>query len=156
MSLSYLRVDGHKQAITHIWESRRFESMYTLQGKPNQHTTHIPHWVRVWSQTIRISRGQRIATFHESSTDLNGSHYSWEKGISNSIPGMPVNRSAGPHPVSLLLSTTEVVSLSQASVDSGLLGLSGPYHWYAIGTFNTCSRGPTRRSLTDTGGATTT
>jgi hypothetical protein len=28
-----LRDDCHKQAVTHIRESRRFESMYTLQGK---------------------------------------------------------------------------------------------------------------------------
>jgi hypothetical protein len=33
-----------------------------------------------------------------------------------------------------------------------LLGLSGPYHRHAIGTFNTCSRVPTPRFLTDTGG----
>jgi hypothetical protein len=30
--------------------------------------------------------------------------------------------------------------------------LTGPYHRHAIGTFNTCSRGPTERSLIDTGG----
>jgi hypothetical protein len=41
--------------------------------------------------------------------------------------------------------------LNQASVDSMLLGLLGPYHQHAIGTFNTCSRGPTHRSLTNTG-----
>jgi hypothetical protein len=41
---------------------------------------------------------------------------------------------------------------SQTSVDGRLLGLPGPYHQHAIGTFNTCSRGPTHRSLTDTGG----
>jgi hypothetical protein len=41
---------------------------------------------------------------------------------------------------------------SQTSVDGRLLGLPGPYHRHAIGTFNTCSRGPTHRSLTDTGG----
>jgi hypothetical protein len=44
---------------------------------------------------------------------------------------------------------------SQASINGWLLGLLGPYHQYAIGTFNTCSRGPTERSLIDTGGATT-
>jgi hypothetical protein len=33
MPLNYLRDDCHKQAVTHIRESRRFESMYTLQGK---------------------------------------------------------------------------------------------------------------------------
>jgi hypothetical protein len=40
---------------------------------------------------------------------------------------------------------------SQTSIDSRLLGLLGPYHWLAIGTFNTCSWVPTPRSLTDTG-----
>jgi hypothetical protein len=41
---------------------------------------------------------------------------------------------------------------SQASVDGRLLGLPGPYHRHAIGTFNTCSRGLTHWSLTNTGG----
>jgi hypothetical protein len=40
----------------------------------------------------------------------------------------------------------------QTSIDSRLLGLSGSYHRYTIDTFNTCSRVPTPRSLTDTGG----
>jgi hypothetical protein len=40
----------------------------------------------------------------------------------------------------------------QASIDSRLLGLLGPYHYHAIGTFNTCSRGSTHRFLIDTGG----
>jgi hypothetical protein len=65
MTLSYLRDDRRKQAVTHIRESRRFESMYTLQGKPDQHATRIPCSVCVWSQTIHISRGQLIAAFHE-------------------------------------------------------------------------------------------
>jgi hypothetical protein len=63
MTLSYLCADGHKQVVTHIRESQRFKSMYTLQGKPDQHAIHIPHSVRVWSQTIRISHDQRIASF---------------------------------------------------------------------------------------------
>jgi hypothetical protein len=33
MPLSYLRDGCHKQIVTHIRESRWFESMYTLQGK---------------------------------------------------------------------------------------------------------------------------
>jgi hypothetical protein len=48
--------------------------------------------------------------------------------------------------------TIEAVGLNQAHVDGRLLGLPGPYHWHAIGTFNTCSRVPTPQSLTDTGG----
>jgi hypothetical protein len=46
----------------------------------------------------------------------------------------------------------EAVGLSQAPVDGRLLGLPGPYHRHAIGTFNTCSRVPTPWSLNDTGG----
>jgi hypothetical protein len=37
------------------------------------------------------------------------------------------------------------------TVNNRLIGLLGPYHQHAIGTFNTCSRGPTHRSLTNTG-----
>jgi hypothetical protein len=37
------------------------------------------------------------------------SHYSREKGIPDYIPSTPADRSAGPHPVSLPLSTKEVV-----------------------------------------------
>jgi hypothetical protein len=47
---------------------------------------------------------------------------------------------------------SEVVYLSQTSVDNMLLGLPGPYHRHAIGTFNTCSRVPVPRSLIDTDG----
>jgi hypothetical protein len=40
MPLSYLCEDCHRQAVTHIRESQRFESMYTLQRKirPTRHT----------------------------------------------------------------------------------------------------------------------
>jgi hypothetical protein len=46
--------------------------------------------------------------------------------------------------------TIEAVGIKPPSVDGSLLGLPGPYFWHAIGTFNTFSRGPTHRSLTDT------
>jgi hypothetical protein len=46
----------------------------------------------------------------------------------------------------------EVRGISQAPDDDQLLGLPVPYHRHAIDTFNTCSRGPTHRSLTNTGG----
>jgi hypothetical protein len=45
----------------------------------------------------------------------------------------------------------EAVGLNQASADDKLLGLLDPYHQHAISTFNTWLRGPTHRSLTDTG-----
>jgi hypothetical protein len=46
----------------------------------------------------------------------------------------------------------EAVEVKPPSVDGRLLGLLVPYHRHAIGTFNTCSRGSTHRSLTDTSG----
>jgi hypothetical protein len=49
-SIKLLHDDCHKQAVTHIRESRRFESMYTLQGKtqPTRHmlSTLSPHMVQ--------------------------------------------------------------------------------------------------------------
>jgi hypothetical protein len=46
----------------------------------------------------------------------------------------------------------KAVCLSQVPVNGRLLGLLGPYHQDVFSTFNTCSRGPIHRSLTDTGG----
>jgi hypothetical protein len=46
----------------------------------------------------------------------------------------------------------EAGGVSQAPDDDQLLGLPGPYHRHAIGTFNTFSWGPTEQSLIDTGG----
>jgi hypothetical protein len=46
----------------------------------------------------------------------------------------------------------EAVRLNQASVGDRLLGLPGPYHRHAIGTFNTFSQVPTPRSLIDADG----
>jgi hypothetical protein len=126
--------------------------MYTLQGKPNQHATCFPRFVHIWPLTIRISRGLRIATFHESSTVLDGYYCSREKSAPDSAsqPGWVARRthlSFSPN------TANEVVGLNEESVDDRLLGLLGLYHQHVISTFNTCSWGPTHRSLTDTGGA---
>jgi hypothetical protein len=51
-----------------------------------------------------------------------------------------------------LTTVNEAVGKRKIYVDNQLLDLPGPYHRYVIGTFNTCPRGPTHRSLTDTGG----
>jgi hypothetical protein len=82
MSLSYLHDDSHKQMVTHIRQSQRFKSMYTQQGKPDQHVTRIPCSIRVWSQTIRILRGPRIATFHIIVNRFEQIHCSREEGLS--------------------------------------------------------------------------
>jgi hypothetical protein len=81
MSLSYLRANGYKQAVTYIQELRPFELMYTLQGKPDQHATRFPRSVRVWSPTICISHGQRIATFCVAVNRVEQGHIFREKGL---------------------------------------------------------------------------
>jgi hypothetical protein len=74
--LSCLCDDCHKQAVL-ISESRvDLNQCTSYRKKPDQHATCIPRSARVWSQTIRISRGQRIASFRGSSTYLDGSHCS--------------------------------------------------------------------------------
>jgi hypothetical protein len=119
--------DCHKQTVL-IFESRGDSNRCTpYRGKPNQYATHFSCSVYVWPSTIHISCGPRIATFRESSTDLDGSHCSREKGIPDYIPSTPVDRSTGPHIVSLPLTPSEAVGLSQDFIDDKLLGLLGPY-----------------------------
>jgi hypothetical protein len=67
----------------------------------------------------------------------NPQHTGWP--IRRSIPSFSPERA------------NEVGGVSQAPVGDQLLGLPGRYHRHVIGTFNTCSWGPTNRSLTDTG-----
>jgi hypothetical protein len=43
------------------------------------------------------------------------------------------------------------VGVKSPFVDDRLLSLPGTYHRHTIGTFNTCSQGPSHRSLIDTG-----
>jgi hypothetical protein len=152
MSLSYLCDDCHKQASTHIRESWRFESMYALQEKtwptrhvrfPRQSTyarrtlpTGGPH---TWQPFVRH---RQIWTDH-TTPEKKGSQHNPQHA------GWPIHGSVlsfSPKPAN------EAGSVSQAPNDHQLLGLPGPYHWHAVGTFNTCSWGPTERSLIDTGG----
>jgi hypothetical protein len=63
--------------------------------------------------------------------------------------GWPIHKSV---PSLSTKTAIEAVGVKQPSVDGRLLGLLGPYLRHAIGTFNTCSRGTTHRSLTDTCG----
>jgi hypothetical protein len=72
-----------------------------------------------------------------------------DRYASHGSPRTPVR---GSIPNSFPTTSNEIVEKSQASVDNQLLGLPGPYHWHAIGTFNTYSQGPTHWSLTDSGG----
>jgi hypothetical protein len=101
--------------------------------------------------TIRISHGPHIATFHTVVNRYEQIHCTREEGLlTQSTAWQP----SDPRVRTQLLSNNSqrAVGKSKAPVDNRLLGLPGPYHRYAIGTFNTCSRGPTERSLINTGG----
>jgi hypothetical protein len=121
------------------------------RGKPDQHATCFPCSVHVWSMTIHISRGPHIATFHTVVNRFEQIHCTREEGLPTQST---TRRPFDPRVYTQLLShnSQRVMEKSQAPVDNRLLGLPGPYHRYAIGTFNTCSRGTTERSLIDTGG----
>jgi hypothetical protein len=135
-----------------ISESRGDSNRCTsCKGKPNQHATCFPCSVHIWSTTIRISRGPHIATFHIVVNRFEQIHYTREEGPPTQSTAQ---RPSDPWVRTQLLShnSQRAVGKSQAPVDNRLLGLPGPYHRHAIGTFNTFSRGPTERSLIDTGG----
>jgi hypothetical protein len=89
--------------------------------------------------------------FAQSSTDLNRSTAP-EKKSSRHNPQHASWLIHGSVPSFSPTIVNEAVGKSQAFIDNRLLGLPGPYHWHVIGTFNTCSQGPTHRSLTDSGG----
>jgi hypothetical protein len=133
---------------------RWFESMYTLQGKtqPTRHV-HFPRQptyarrmlpasgLRMWQPFMSHQQDWTDALLLTKSAPDSTSQPGWV------VHGMRLNFSPN--------TAIETVCLSQAPVDGRLLGLSDPYHQHAIGTFNTCSRVPTPRSLIDAGGATT-
>jgi hypothetical protein len=73
------------------------------------------------------------------------------KGAPDTIHSTPADQSTGLYPVSLPSQPMKQWGQSQSSIDGRLLGLLGSSHQHTISTFNTCSRGPTHRSLTDTG-----
>jgi hypothetical protein len=62
--------------------------MYTLQSKPDQYATRIPHSVRVWSQTMHIPRGHCTITFHVVINGFEQIHYPLEEGL----PTQPIAR----------------------------------------------------------------
>jgi hypothetical protein len=121
------------------------------RGKPDQHTTRFPRSVRVWSTTISISHGPHIATFYTVVNKFEQIHCTREEGLpTQSTARRPSDLRV--HTQLLSHNNQRAVEKSQAPVDNRLLGLAGPHHRHAIDTFNTCSWGPTERSLIDTGG----
>jgi hypothetical protein len=152
MPLSYLRDDCHKQTVTHIRESRWFESMYTMQWKtrPTRHERFPSQFT--CARCMLPTGGPRTwQPFTQLSIDLNRSTAPEKKGSRYNPQhlGWPIHESI---PSFSPTTANEAVGKNQASVNNRLLGLPSPYHRYVIDTFNTCSRGATHRFLTDTSG----
>jgi hypothetical protein len=121
------------------------------RGKSNQHDTYTFHTsprmpgVRfLWAVPIRGNLSWVV-------NRVGQSYCSWEKGFPTQSPA---RRLTDPHVRTRFLSRANQWSSgeSHTSINSRLLGLSGPYHRHAIDTFNTCSWGPTERFLINTGG----
>jgi hypothetical protein len=111
------------------------------RGKPDQHATRFPRSIQIWSRTIHFPRST-WATFRQSP---------WGR-----------NRSLHPEEV---LATKDRLAQSSSWVASFFLPCDIPrvgersfgpvvtqLQQHVIGIFNTCSWGPTHRSLTDIGG----
>jgi hypothetical protein len=114
-------------------------------------TCTLPTPVHVCPVYASYGQSPYVATFHESSTELDRVTAPEKKGSRHNPQhiGWPIRGSIlsfSPE------STNEVVEKAKISMNSRLLGLPGSYHRHAIGTFNTCSRGPTHPSLTNTSG----
>jgi hypothetical protein len=126
--------------------------MYTMQGKtrPTRHV-HFPRQSTYTQRTLPAVSPRTWQPFIQSSVDLNRPTAPEKKGSRHNPQhtGRLIRRTV---PNFSPTTTNGTVGKSQASVDNRLLGLPGPYHWDVIGMFNTCSRVPTPRSLTDTGG----
>jgi hypothetical protein len=112
---------------------------------PTNTTCTLSTLVRVRPAYASCGRSPYAVTFHTDPTELDR----FTALDSTSKPGWVVRRthlSFSPN------TAIKAVCLSQTSINNRLLGLPGPYHRHVIGTFNTYSRVPTHRSLTDTGG----
>jgi hypothetical protein len=120
------------------------------RGKSDQHDTYAFHTspctpgvrflraVPIRGNLSRvINRVDRVTAPEKKGSRHNPQHVGWP--IREFVP------SFSPKP------TNEAVAKAKTSINSRLLGLPDPYHRHAIDTFNTCSWGPTERSLIDTG-----
>jgi hypothetical protein len=148
---SYVKTVTNKRLL--IFESRDdLNRCISYKGKPDQHDTTASHssprmpGVRfLWAVPIRGNLSRVINRFGRIPLLL-------RKMASDTIHSTAADRSGGSVPSFSPKQINESVDLSQTTVDDKLLGLLSSYHQHAIDTFNTCSRGPTHRYLTDTCG----
>jgi hypothetical protein len=145
--ISHVKTTTNKRLL--ISESRDDSNRCTpCRGKLNQHDTYASHasprtllagGPHTWQPFTRSSTAMDRATaLEKKGSRHNPYHAGWS--IRGSIPSFP------PEPA------IEAVGVKPPSIDNQLLVLPGLYHRHVIGIFNTCSWGPTHRSLTDTGG----
>jgi hypothetical protein len=99
---------------------------------------YVSHTVNAWQPYAKSS----IYLYRSTTPEKKGSRHN---------PQLDGRLICGSIPSFFPTIANEAVGKRQVSIDNQLLGLPGPYHRHAIGTFNTCSRGPTHRSLTDMG-----
>jgi hypothetical protein len=137
--------------VTHIRESLWFESMYTLQRKirPIRHTLSTLSPCMVHDHTYLTRSIYSNLSYSRQQIWTDPLHL--RRRPPDIIHSTTTIWFVGPYLASLH-NSQRAVGKSQAPVDNRLLGLPSSYHRHAIGTFNTCSRGPTERSLIDTGG----
>jgi hypothetical protein len=121
------------------------------RGKLDQHDTYAFH-ASPRTPGIRFLRADPVRDNLLRVIDRVGRILLLPRKIAPDSTSQPGWVACGTRPSFSPKTTIEVVGLSQALVNGRLLGISGPYHQHAIDTFNTCSRVPTPRSLTDTGG----
>jgi hypothetical protein len=151
MASNYLRADNHKQAVTYIWESRRFELVHPVGKTRPTHRTHPTLSPHMPPDHTYLTRSTHI--------NLSRSHqHSWTESLllrkraPDPIHSMMAYRSVCPYPVFLPRQSFKQWGQSQPSFDGWLLGLSGPYLRHVISMFNTFSRGSTHWFLIDIGG----
>jgi hypothetical protein len=135
-----------------ISESRGDSNWCTpYRGKLDQHDTYASH-ASPCMPGVRFLRAVPVRGNLSWVIDRVGqSHCSREKGLPTQSTA---RRMTDPWVRIQFLSWANQWSSgeNQTSINSRLLGLPDPYHRHAISTYNTCSRGPTHRSLTDMGG----
>jgi hypothetical protein len=142
--------------------------MYTMQGKtrPIRHV-RFPRQSMYARCTLPVGNPHTWQPFVKSSTTMDRGTAPEKKGSRHNPQraGWPIRRSIpslSPEPAGWPIRGSipnfspepaiEGVGVKPSSVSNQLLVLLDPYHRHAIGMFNTCSRGPTHRSLTDTSG----